>query len=103
MDVDGPAAVGTKPLLIVTPDPSEDSATRDARPPASRYGMPLSYKKTSSQLFIGDSHFYIFIRLYHVILERLAAAKEMASKAEQLSAPDDGAESQMSVNGLDSA
>jgi hypothetical protein len=30
---------------------------------------------------VGNSHFCIFARLYHVILERLSAAKTMASKA----------------------
>eukprot|EP00966_Prymnesium_polylepis_P172741 3994984-Prymnesium_polylepis.1 len=65
MDVD-PPPTGFKPLLIASPDPSEELATREARPPENRWSMPLSYSKTSSQLFIGNSHFYIFVRLYHI-------------------------------------
>jgi hypothetical protein len=70
-----------KPLLIVSADVGEEAATRDARPPESRWLMPLSYSKTSHQKFIGNSHFYIFVRLYHIILMRLDAAKDMAAKA----------------------
>ena len=45
--------------------------------------MPLGYDKISSQLFIGNSHFYIFVRLYHIVMERLAAAQEMAIAAKE--------------------
>lgn len=75
-----------KPLLIVSADSSEEQATRDARPPESRWSHPLSYAKKSSQLFLGNSHFYIFVRLYHVILTRLAAAKDMASREQEKAA-----------------
>jgi len=70
-----------KPLLIVSADASEADATREARPPEQRWEAPLCYPKTSAQIFVGNSHFCIFARLYHVILERLSAAKTMASKA----------------------
>jgi len=76
-------AVGVKPLLIASPDASEDGATREARPPDTRWSMPLSFAKTTWQLFIGNQHFYIFVRLYHIVLERLAAAKEMATAAKE--------------------
>lgn len=45
--------------------------------------MPLSYPKTSSQLLLGNSHLYVFVRLYHIVIERLAAAREMAAKASE--------------------
>ncbi|KAL1524465.1 hypothetical protein AB1Y20_019359 [Prymnesium parvum] len=83
MELDDCTNLGHKPLLIASPDPSEEQATREARPPESRWSMPLSYPKTSAQLFIGNSHFYIFVRLYHIIMERLGAAKEMAAAAKE--------------------
>tara|TARA_B100000513_G_scaffold16646_1_gene6622 strand:- start:143 stop:958 length:816 start_codon:yes stop_codon:yes gene_type:complete len=46
------------------------------------------FLKVSTQLFVGNSHYYIFIRLYHVIMERLAAAKEMACKSQELAESD---------------
>merc|ERR1719424_280357 len=70
-----------KPLLIVSADASEADSTREARPPEQRWEAPLCYPKTSAQTFVGNSHFCIFARLYHVIIERLSAAKTMASKA----------------------
>ena len=76
------SALRAKPLLVVSPDASESQSTRDARPPDTSWSHPLSYAKTPSRVFIGNSHFYIFVRLYHVVLTRLAAAKEMAT-AEQ--------------------
>ena len=84
MEVDASKGGGAraKPLLVVSPDASEEVATREGRPPEQRYGAPLCYTKTSAQLFVGNSHFCIFARLYHVILERLAAAKVMATKAQ---------------------
>ena len=79
MDVDGPK---TKPLLVVAAGDGEELATRDARPPDQRWAMPLTYPKTSSQLFIGNSHFYIFSRLYHLIVSRLDFARGMAAEAQ---------------------
>jgi len=79
----------TKPLKMVAADNSEDAATREARPPENRYAMPLSYPKTSNQLFVGNSHFYIFVRLYHVIIERFAAAKDMARSSQELAEEQD--------------
>jgi hypothetical protein len=90
-DATGPK---TKPLLVVAAGMDEDLATRDARPPEQRWSMPLTYPKTSSQLFIGNSHFYIFSRLYHIILMRLDAARTMAAKADPA-----GAESAEAANG----
>jgi hypothetical protein len=46
------------------------------------------FLQVSTQLFVGNSHYYIFIRLYHVIMERLAAAKEMACKSQELAESD---------------
>ncbi len=40
---------GLKPLLIVSPDASEEGATREGRPPENRFRMPMRYAKTSSQ------------------------------------------------------
>lgn len=81
-------AAGTKPLVIVAAEEGEDEATREAQPPEERHSMPLSYPKTSEQILLGNSHLYIFIRLYHIVLDRLAAAREMASKASQASGDD---------------
>ena len=64
------AKLRAKPLLIVSADSSEADATREARPPEQRWEAPLCYPKTSAQIFVGNSHFCIFARLYHVILER---------------------------------
>ena len=83
MEVDG-AAPRAKPVVVVSADAAEEGATREGRPPEQRWSHPLAYAKTSAQLFVGSSHFYIFARLYHVIIERLAAAKEMAAKSEEL-------------------
>ena len=82
MEVDG-AAPRAKPVVVVSADAAEEGATREGRPPEQRWSHPLAYAKTSA-LFVGSSHFYIFARLYHVIIERLAAAKEMAAKSEEL-------------------
>ena len=87
MDVDDDDGLPkTKPLLIVAAGMGEELATRDARPPEQRWSMPLSYPKTSNQLLIGNSHFYIFARLYHIIMCRLDAARGMARKAEKVAA-----------------
>lgn len=72
----------TKPLLVVAAGLEEEPATRDARPPEQRWSMPLTYPKTSHQLFLGNSHFYIFARLYHIILMRLDAARGMCAEAQ---------------------
>jgi len=93
-----PKKYSNKPLVIVSADGSEENATRDARPPDSRWAMPLNYPKTSNQLFIGNSHFYIFVRLYHIVIMRLDSAREMASKQQQQEA-DAGSD----ANGADKA
>jgi len=108
MDVDEGAAKPRrhKPLLIVAADASEPDAMRDTRPPESRWCMPLGYAKTSHQKFIGNSHFYIFVRLYHIILMRLDAAREMASKQQsQQSQHDEVAPppTEADANGIDPA
>lgn len=82
------SCLGVKPLIIASPDATEESATREARPPETRWSLPLSFPKTTHQLFIGNSHFYIFVRLYHIVLERLAAAKEMATLAQESESPE---------------
>ena len=105
---DGSAAVAerrtNKPLVIVSADPSEEGATRDVRPPDSRWAMPLNYPKTSHQLFIGNSHFYIFVRLYHIIVMRLDSAREMAAKqqldAEANATSADASADDASTNGV---
>jgi len=88
-----------KPLVIVSAEAGEDGATRDARPPDSRWAMPLNYPKTSNQLFLGNSHFYIFVRLYHILMMRLDSAREMASKQQQDAEANAGSE----ANGADKA
>jgi paired amphipathic helix protein Sin3a len=100
MDVDDGASadgVRCKPLLIVAPGDGETEATRDARPPEQRWTMPMQYPKTSAQLFLGNSHFYIFTRLYHVIAMRLDAARGMAAAAQA------SAETAAEANGDDKA
>ena len=105
MEVDASkGAARAKPLLVVSPDASEEVATREGRPPEQRWGAPLCYTKTSAQLFVGNSHFCIFARLYHVILERLAAAKVMASKSQEIASAngaDDMDEGKDAENGLE--
>ena len=59
--------------------------------------MPMTYPKTSAQLFLGNSHFYIFVRLYHVIAMRLDAARGMAAVAQA------AAEQSAEANGDDKA
>ena len=45
MEVEEEGASKCKPVVLVSADPSEESATREARPPHCRYSMPLSYPK----------------------------------------------------------
>jgi len=92
METDSTAEPTTKPVVFVAAEFGEEAATREAKPPQSHRAMPLSYPKSTSQVLLGNSHLYIFVRLYHIVMERLAAAREMAKKASRASGDEDMAE-----------